>query len=122
MTETPESPAATMRRAAQLMLDRADAMDAELRTSRYWGFADAVTTPKAEVYRRGVSGGLGGASGDLAAPWTPEANRALANWLRLEAVSAPEIGEWAFRGGRPVHALAVAAAYLGETSILGEPA
>lgn len=118
----PESPAVTMRRAAALLLERADAMDAEMRSSRYWGFADAVTTPEAEVYRRGVSGGLGGASGELAAPWTPEANRALARWLRFEAVSAPEIGEVVFRGGRPVYALAVACAYLGEPSILGEPA
>jgi hypothetical protein len=120
MTETPESPAATIRRAARLLADRADAMDAELQANPYWGCSEG--TPPAEAYRQGVAGGLGGASGDLAAPWTPEANRALARWLRFEAVNAPEIGTMVFRGGRPVHALAVACAYLGETSILGDPA
>jgi hypothetical protein len=115
-----ERPADTMRRAAQLMIDRADAMDAELRTNRYWGFADAEWTIPADVYRRGVAGGLGGPAGEMAAPWTPDANRALAGWLRMEAVNAPELGEMTFRGGRPVRALAVAAAYLGEQSILGE--
>lgn len=52
----------------------------------------------------------------------PKAGRALARWLRFEAVNAPEIGEMVFRGGRPVYALSVAAALLGEQSILGEPA
>ena len=52
----------------------------------------------------------------------PRAGRALARWLRFEAVNAPEIGDVVFRGGRSVHTLSVAAALLGEQSIFGEPA
>lgn len=109
MTKT-ETPDATMRRAASLMLERADAMDAELATSDYWGWSSAEDT--AEVYRDGVSGGLPGAAGALAGPWNPEANRALARWLQLEA------GQYAIWGqddiGHFAYALDVARNYLGE--------
>lgn len=102
--------AETIRRAASLMLERADAMDADLRANDYWGAPSADETEGA--YRLGVAGGLGGAAGELAAPWHPEANRAVARWLQIQAADLDVWGK--DPGGFWAYALELARHYLGE--------
>lgn len=101
-----------MRSAASLLLERADAMDAEFKTNAYWGWSSAEGD--AEVFRRGVAGGLGGASGELAAPWHPEANRAVARWLQITAADLDVWGKDV--GGFWAYALDAARHYLGEAA------
>jgi hypothetical protein len=101
---TPETPAATLRRAAEAMRQHADAMQAEMTRPTYsWG-TDADGTADYR-YRRGVDDGLGGASGALASHWDLTTTRAVAGWLESEAERADRPGALQ---------LAVALGYLGE--------
>ena len=70
-------PAETLRRAAALLAEHAGAVEAEMADpgNRYWGGTGS------DRYRTGVRSGLGGASGELAALFTPDAARSLAGWL-----------------------------------------
>ncbi|WP_369274478.1 hypothetical protein AB5J55_35165 [Streptomyces sp. R11] len=67
-------------------------------TGRYWSCYD-----KATAWRDGLTNGMGGASGDLAAALPPAAVLELSRWLRSAARDAREIGP-------DPHALAVARA------------
>lgn len=108
----PESPVSVLRRTATLMRERADAMEREMSDPEnpYWRCATGATPD--ENYRAGVSNGLGGASGEMAAAWDLSANRAVADWLDVEAAIAerrlPD-------DSGIIHAvLRIACAYLGE--------
>lgn len=70
----------------------------DMTTNDYWSGYD-----KATAWRDGLTNGMGGASGDLAAALPPEAVLELSRWLRSAARDAREIGP------NP-HALAVARA------------
>jgi hypothetical protein len=82
------TPAESLRRAAALLGERAEAVEAEMASpqDRYWGETGS------ESYRTGVRNGLGGASGELAALLTPEAARSLSAWLTSTANRATEPG------------------------------
>jgi hypothetical protein len=67
-------------------------------TNDYWSGYD-----KATAWRDGLTNGMGGASGDLAAALPPKAVLELSRWLRSAARDAREIGP-------DQHALAVARA------------
>lgn len=71
------SPAETMRAAAKLMRERADAMEAEMRRNPYWGLSGELD----ERYRAGVKDGLGGAAAEMAAAFDLSAVRSLADLL-----------------------------------------
>jgi len=109
MTDS-ETPAETMRAAASLMIERADAMDAEFKTNAYRGWSGSKDA--GDVYRQGVVNAMGGAGGELAAPWSPEASRAVARWLHLAAADYAAWGKDA--AGHHAYALDVARHYLGE--------
>lgn len=99
-----------LRATAALMRQRAGAVEAEMADpgNRYWGGTGA------ERYREGVTGGLGGASGELAAGFDPDTVRAIAALLECEASF---IDAQVFPRSDPVierYPLAVARAYLGE--------
>jgi hypothetical protein len=74
------TPVEEINAAKNLMLERVAAVKAEMESpGLYW-----QTTPGDDLdakYRTGVSGGLGGSSGEMAAPWDLSANEAVAAWL-----------------------------------------
>jgi hypothetical protein len=110
---TPETPAATIRRAAEAMRKHADAMQAEMAQPSYsWGRPGDGTLD--ERYRSGVDDALGGASGVLASHWDLATTWAVAAWLVREAA---QLDSHVFPQADPAMAsypLAVALGYLGE--------
>jgi len=110
-----ENPAETMRRAAQLISERVAAVEAAMAEreawSAQWGPADSPD----EAWRQALRT-LPGPGGEAAAAFDLSTQRAIAAWLKEEAVSAPGPGEVYLRGGRYAYALAVAAAYLSGTA------
>lgn len=102
------TPAEELREAARLMRERADAMYDEM---------DRMPASWECGYRAETSGALGGPAGELAGPWDPEANRAVAGWL--EAESAKIVGlrsELAFTAISGWPSVKVARAYLGTSA------
>jgi hypothetical protein len=97
-----ESAGETLRRAAALLNEHAQAVEDDMASpqDRYWGGTSS------ERYRIGVQNGLGGVPGDFAALFTPAVARDLAEWLTAEAGY-----EFA---GIPDIPLAVARSLLGE--------
>ncbi|MEV7140735.1 hypothetical protein [Streptomyces tauricus] len=95
------SPAETLTAAAQKLDPLADAAQKDLDTGDYWACYDPAT-----AWHDGLTNGMGGASGDLAAALPPAAVKELARWLRSAARDAREIGP-------DPHALAVARKILG---------
>jgi hypothetical protein len=78
-------PTDELRQAAQTLLDLADVAQTDLDTGDYW-----KPYPKATAWRDGLTNGMGGASGDLAAVFSPAAAHALAKALRqTEALHTP---------------------------------
>lgn len=107
---TPQAPAADLRRAAALMRERADAMDAEMkRKPKMWGCG----------YRDETAAALGGPAGEMAAPWDQASVRAVADWLDEEAADweTYKASDQEFlaglHGGDLAAALVAARAYLG---------
>ena len=111
MTGTPETPAQIIIRAAKLIAERADAMEAEMATSVYWECPDPgeCCTSADDRYRAGISNGLGGAAADTAGAWDLTTQRAVVAWLEDAAKAyGTDVYAW------PGHSLKVACAYLGE--------
>lgn len=79
MTDT--TAADELHAAARLLMGLADTAQGDLDTADYWKPYD-----KATAWRDGLTNGMGGASGDLAAVFSPAAAHALAGWLRDSAV------------------------------------
>lgn len=69
-------------RAAQILLDLADAAQEELDTGDYW-----KPYSKETAWKDGLVNGFSGAAADLAGAINPAAVRALAAWLRTEAAT-----------------------------------
>lgn len=107
-----ENPAETMRCAAKLISERVAAVEAEMADRetwyRRWGPADSPD----EAWHQSLST-FPGPGGEAAAAFDLSTQRAIATWLKEEAVNAPGPGEVYLRGGRYAYALAVAIAYLG---------
>lgn len=97
MTATP-SPADELAGAADVLESLARAAQIDVDTGDYWKCYEPAT-----AWRDGLTNGMGGASGDLAAALPPEAVLELSRWLRSAARDAREIGP-------DPHALAVARA------------
>jgi hypothetical protein len=95
------TPADELRTAAEKLEPLAHAAQQDLATSDYWACYKPAT-----AWRDGLTNGMGGASGDLAAALPPNAVTELARWLRSAARDAREIGP-------DPHALAVARAING---------
>ncbi|MCF0086658.1 MULTISPECIES: hypothetical protein [unclassified Streptomyces] len=95
------TPAEELAAAADKLTPLADAAQHELETGDYWASYDPAT-----AWYDGLTNGMGGASGDLAAALPPQAVTELARWLRSAARDAREIGP-------DPHALATARAILG---------
>ncbi|MFD8254957.1 hypothetical protein [Streptomyces werraensis] len=74
------NPADELRTAAQTLMDLADVAQDDLDTDDYW-----KPYPKATAWRDGLTNGMGGTSGDLAAVFSPAVAHALAAWLRSVA-------------------------------------
>jgi len=106
-----ETPAETLRRAAKLIRERVEALRAEMTENAYWGYPSAGSADAA--YRIGVDGGLGGAAGEMAAPWDLSANAAVAALLDKIAWMVGMDAELLGRVGVD-ETLAVARAYIGE--------
>ena len=81
------TPADELTAAADKLAPLADAAQRELDTGDYW-----TCYPKATAWHDGLTNGMGGASGDLAAAIPPHAVIELARWLRSAARDAREIG------------------------------
>lgn len=96
------TPADELTTAADTLAPLADAAQHDLETGDYWACYDPAT-----AWHDGLTNGMGGASGDLAAAVSPTAVRELARWLRSAARDAREIGP-------DPHALAVARAINGD--------
>jgi len=118
------TPAETIREAAKLMRERAEAVDAEMASNPYWA-SDPEQSPapaRSERYRLGVTGGLGGASGEMASAWDIDANLAVGDWLDSEAGRADGMDGYEDSDAYPLmlegfrHPLAVARLYLGEVA------
>ncbi|MFF3151864.1 hypothetical protein [Streptomyces sp. NPDC057910] len=77
---------ATLRSAAQILLDLADETDDEIKTNAYW---HSRIAPEALWFAHGIDNAVGGPGGLLAGLLSPEAARGLAGWLRGQA----EFGE-----------------------------
>ncbi|NUO42385.1 MAG: hypothetical protein HOV82_10135 [Streptomyces sp.] len=92
-----------LRNAADKLRALATAAQKELDTGDYWACYDPAI-----AWRDGLTNGMGGASGDLAAVLPPAAVTELARWLRSAARDAREIGP-------DPHAVAVARAVNGST-------
>lgn len=122
-----ENPGEILRRAAQLIRSRVDAMEAELAENPYWGHPPGDHADAA--YRSGVANGLGGASGAMASSWDLSTSRAVAAWLgetagKAETLVSPQslcrqCGGWLYGDGDFTcrcwnTALAVARNYFGE--------
>ncbi|MFG3046293.1 hypothetical protein ACGFZR_15355 [Streptomyces sp. NPDC048241] len=90
------TPADEMTAAADKLTALAEAAQKSLDTEEYWTFY-----PKATAWHDGLTNGMGGASGDLAAALPPAAVTELARWLKSAARDAREVGS-------DPHALAVA--------------
>lgn len=84
--------------AAEVLEPLARKAQQDVDTGDYWSGYD-----KATAWRDGLTNGMGGASGDLAAALPPKAVLELSRWLRSAARDAREIGA-------DPHALAVARA------------
>lgn len=108
----------TLRAAAQKILDLADAAQDDLDTGDYW-----ASYPKQSAWHDGLTNGMGGTSGDLAAAFSPAVARALADWLRDSATLHLPVSECGYCDPSrnplrlPCRALAVAWQILG-----GDPA
>ncbi|MFE9936356.1 hypothetical protein [Streptomyces hirsutus] len=74
------TPIDELRTAAQTLMDLADIAREDLDTGDYWKPYNSAT-----AWRDGLTNGMGGASGDLAAVFSPTTAHALATWLRAEA-------------------------------------
>lgn len=74
------TPADELATAAQILMDLADVAQEELDTGDYWKPYEKTT-----AWRDGLTNGMGGASGDLAAVFYPAAAHALAKVLRETA-------------------------------------
>lgn len=109
----PEAPAAILRRAAAQIRERADAMEQEIADpeNTYWRWmpGDDINGK----YRAGVDNGLGGASGEMAAPWDLRTGRAVADLLDRIAWMAGLDAELIGRVGCD-EVMAIARAYLNE--------
>ena len=81
------TPADELAAAADKLAPLAEAAQKSLDTEEYWAFY-----PKATAWQDGLTNGMGGASGDLAAALPPNAVLELARWLRSAARDAREIG------------------------------
>ncbi|MFD5848363.1 hypothetical protein [Streptomyces chartreusis] len=92
------TPADELTAAANALEPLARKAQQDVATNDYWSSYD-----KATAWRDGLTNGMGGASGDLAAALPPEAVLELSRWLRSAARDAREIGS-------DPHALAVARA------------
>ena len=108
------TPADELRTAAQKLLDLADAAQDDLHTGDYW-----ASYPKESAWHDGLTNGMGGTSGDLAAVFSPATAHALAAWLRDSAIIHLPDTECGYCDPNrnplrlPCHALAVARAILG---------
>ncbi|MGA5330978.1 hypothetical protein ACPCJT_20335 [Streptomyces griseoincarnatus] len=81
------NPADELRQAAQTLMDLADAAQTDLDTGDYWKpYAPAT------AWRDGLTNGMGGTSGDLAAVFSPATAHALALLLRGVLSQAHESG------------------------------
>lgn len=80
----------------------------DLATNDYWAGYNPAT-----AWRDGLTNGMGGASGDLAAALPPAAALELSRWLRAEARQETySLAEFGHRSASP-HAVAVARAING---------
>ena len=95
------NPADELTAAADKLTPLAEAAQRDLDTGDYWACYNPAT-----AWHDGLTNGMGGASGDLAAAIPPKAVTELARWLRSAARDAREIGP-------DPHALAVARAING---------
>ncbi|MCZ4602949.1 hypothetical protein O3S80_04010 [Streptomyces sp. Lzd4kr] len=95
------TPADELTSAADKLTPLAEAAQKDLETGDYWACYNPAT-----AWHDGLTNGMGGASGDLAAALPPAAVRELARWLRSAARDAREIGP-------DPHAVAVARAING---------
>lgn len=80
-------------RAAQLLLDRADAAQEDLDTNPYW---HSQIEPPERWFANGIDNACGGAGGLLAGLMSPPAARALAEWLRQAGRRADAVPYEAF--------------------------
>lgn len=87
-TQVSSGPLAVLGQAAWRLRLLAAAVDDDLERNGYWG--PLAHRDPMQAYAAGVSGGLGGAAGSLAAAWTPEVTRAAAAWLEAVEKRAQE--------------------------------
>lgn len=108
MTTTPDTPADELRAAADKLTPLAEAAQHDLDTGDYWACYNPAT-----AWHDGLTNGMGGASGDLAAALPPAAVAELARWLRTEArrLATRALPEW--QEVISPHALALARAING---------
>ena len=121
-----ENPAETMRQAATLLREQANAATPGPWQHMCIGSEGCLVLRKTGTIRergRGRVARFGQkdwqadhADAEFVAGMSPAVALALADWLDNEAVNAPGPGEVYLRGGRDAYALAVACAYLGEGS------
>lgn len=82
MSAADRSPTDELRAAAERLDDLAAAAETDMATNSYWACYDPAT-----AWRDGLVNGFGGAPGDLAAAFTPDAARALSAvftaWARM---------------------------------------
>lgn len=105
MTAAPELTAA-----ADNLEALARAAEHDVATNDYWHSYDPAT-----AWRDGLTNGMGGASGNLAAALPPAAALELSRWLRAEArQESYTLAEFGHRSASP-HAVAVARAINGST-------
>ncbi|MEU7318327.1 hypothetical protein [Streptomyces sp. NPDC007083] len=95
-----------LRATAQRLLDLADETAEDITTNDYWHSQHA---PRERWFENGIDNAVGGPAGKLAGLFSPEASRALAQWLRFEADLIVRLPDAEMRQ-RTCHTLAVARA------------